>query len=390
MNLFIAIIIMEILAGAEVDLFVPSFPDLQDTFNLSTFKVEFLLGINLIAHCVTALIVGNLGDRFGRRVIILIGLVIFVVGSIFCLFAIDYYMMLFGRFLQGAGISGVAVLAYVVLADAYSVKQQQQMAGTINGIITLAMAFAPVIGSYVNFLLSWQGNFAILLILGFLCLIIGILFIPKGQANDNIKISLREYSVVFKSKKTIYYLITLIFMVQAYWVFIGISPILYMQDIGVPIQQFGLYQGTLAAIFSVISFSNSYLLRNFGQKKCFFFSISVLVAFIIVAIVMIILKINDPLIITIVVQLVAVGMIFPCNILWPLALDSMPNAKGRITAILVSGRLIITALCLQLVCYFYHGNFTSLAIVMCITIVIALIFCYKLLQEDKIFNKSEL
>ncbi|WP_341756253.1 MULTISPECIES: MFS transporter [unclassified Candidatus Tisiphia] len=389
MNLFIAIIIMEILAGAEVDLFVPSFPDLQDTFNLSTFKVEFLLGINLIAHCVTALIVGNLGDRFGRRVIILIGLVIFVVGSIFCLFAIDYYMMLFGRFLQGAGISGVAVLAYVVLADAYSVKQQQ-MAGTINGIITLAMAFAPVIGSYVNFLLSWQGNFAILLILGFLCLIIGILFIPKGQANDNIKISLREYSVVFKSKKTIYYLITLIFMVQAYWVFIGISPILYMQDIGVPIQQFGLYQGTLAAIFSVISFSNSYLLRNFGQKKCFFFSISVLVAFIIVAIVMIILKINDPLIITIVVQLVAVGMIFPCNILWPLALDSMPNAKGRITAILVSGRLIITALCLQLVCYFYHGNFTSLAIVMCITIVIALIFCYKLLQEDKIFNKSEL
>lgn len=390
MNLFIAIIIMEILVGAEVDLFVPSFPDLQDTFNISTFKVEFLLGINLIAHCFTALIVGNLGDRFGRRVIILIGLVIFVIGSVFCLFAMDYYMILFGRFLQGAGISGVAVLCYLVLADIYSVEQQQQMVGTLTGTVTLAMAFAPVVGSYVNFLLSWRGNFAILLILGVLCLIIGILFIPKGQANDNVKISLREYSVVFKSKKAIYYLITLIFLFQAYWVFIGIAPILYMRDLGVPIQQFGLYQGALAAIFSAFSFSSGYLLNKFGQKKCFFFSIAALVAFIIAAIILIILKTNDPLTITIVVQLVAVGSIFPCNILWILALESVPNAKGRITAILVSGRLIITAICLQLVSYFYQGNFTSLAIVMCITIVIALIFCYKLLQEDKIFNESEL
>ncbi len=269
MNLFIAIIIMEILAGAEVDLFVPIFPDLQDAFNISTFKVEFLLGINLIAHCLTALIVGNLGDRFGRRVIILIGLVIFVIGSVFCLFAMDYYMILFGRFLQGAGISGVAVLCYLVLADIYSVEQQQQMVGTLNGTVTLAMACAPVVGSYVNFLLSWRGNFAILLILGVLCLIIGILFIPKGQANDNVKISLREYSVVFKSKKAIYYLITLIFLFQAYWVFIGIAPILYMRDLGVPIQQFGLYQGALAAIFSVFSFSSGYLLNKFGQKRCF-------------------------------------------------------------------------------------------------------------------------
>ncbi len=390
MNLFITILIMGILSGAEVDLFVPSFPDLQDSFNLSTFKVEFLLGINLIAHCVTALIVGNLGDRFGRRVIILIGLVIFVVGSSFCLFAIDYYMLLFGRFLQGVGISGAAVLGYVVLSDVYSVKQQQQMVGALNGTVTLAMACAPVVGSYVNFLLSWQGNFAILLILGVFCLIIGILFIPKGQTNDNVKMSLREYSVVFKSKKTVYYLITLIFLFQAYWVFIGIAPILYMQDLGVPIQQFGLYQGALSAVFSAISFSNSYLFNKFGQKKCFFFSIAALVAFIIAAIVLVILEANDPLIITIVVQLVTIGTIFPCNILWILALESMPNAKGRITAILVSGRLIVTAICLQLVSYFYQGTFTSLAIAMCISIVIALMACYKLLQEDKIFNKSEL
>ncbi len=232
MNLFITILIMEVLAGAEVDLFVPSFPDLQDSFNLSTFKVEFLLGINLIAHCVTSLIVGNLGDRFGRKLIIIIGLIIFIVGSSFCTFALNYYMLLSGRFLQGVGISGVAVLGYVVLADLYSVKQQQRMMGALNGAISLAMAFAPVVGSYVNFLLSWRGNFAILLIFGLFCLIIGVLFIPKGQVNYNVKISLKEYGLVFKSRKAIYYIITSLMLFQAYWVFIGIAPILYMRDLG--------------------------------------------------------------------------------------------------------------------------------------------------------------
>lgn len=269
MNLFITILIMEVLAGAEVDLFVPSFLDLQDTFNLSTFKVEFLLGINLIAHCVTSLIVGNLGDRFGRRVIIIIGLIIFIVGSIFCVFGLNYYMLLFGRFLQGIGISGVAVLGYVVLADLYSVKQQQKMMGTLNGAITLAMAFAPVVGSYVNFLLSWRGNFAILLIFGIFCLITGVLFIPKGQINYNISISLKGYSVVFKSRKAVYHIVTMLFIIQGYWVFIAIAPILYMRDLGVSIQQFGFYQGAMAAVFSAVSFSSGYLLKNFGQKNVF-------------------------------------------------------------------------------------------------------------------------
>lgn len=41
-----------------------------DTFNLSTFMTELLLGINLTAYCITALVVSNLGDRYGRRPII--------------------------------------------------------------------------------------------------------------------------------------------------------------------------------------------------------------------------------------------------------------------------------------------------------------------------------
>ena len=83
MKLLITVIIMEILTGAEIDLFVPSFPEIQDTFNLSTFMTELLLGVNLTSYCITSLIVGNLGDRYGRRPIIILGLLIFNLGSLF-------------------------------------------------------------------------------------------------------------------------------------------------------------------------------------------------------------------------------------------------------------------------------------------------------------------
>jgi DHA1 family bicyclomycin/chloramphenicol resistance-like MFS transporter len=386
MNLFIAILIMEILTGAEVDLFVPSFPDIQRHFNVDTFTVELLLGINLVAHCITALVVGNLGDKFGRRSIILLGLLVFTIGSLFCVFATEYYMLILGRTLQGIGISGVAVLGYIVLADLYSVEQQQKMMGSLNGAVSLAMAFAPVIGSYVDLFFTWRGNFAVLLILAIICLILGLIFIPKGQKNEQVKISLSEYGIIFKSKQAIYYIMTIVFTIQAYWVFIGLAPILYMRDLGVPLQEFGLYQGAMAILFSVISFGSGYLLKTFGQRKCFFFSILSLVAFIIASIFLIAYEINDPLIITIATLLVSIGSIFPINILWPIIMGIMPEAKGRITAIVISGRLIVTAICIQIASYFYDHTFKSIAIIMCITIIIALISCYKLFQNGKVFN----
>src|SRR5262245_28976607 len=94
----LAIILMDILVGMEFDLFVPSFPQLQYHFNLSPFWVEALLSINFIGYCLGLFFVGGLADRYGRKPILLLGLIIFIVGSISCLWAASYYFLLMGRF----------------------------------------------------------------------------------------------------------------------------------------------------------------------------------------------------------------------------------------------------------------------------------------------------
>lgn len=389
MYLFITILIMEILGGAEVDIFVPSFPDLQRTFNLSPFMVELTLAVNLTAHCLTSLIVGNLGDRYGRRPIILIGLYVFIVGSVFCIFSTAYWHLLFGRFLQGAGISAPVVLSYLVIADKYSAAKQQELMGVLNGALTLGMAFAPVVGSYVNMFFHWQGNFVLLLILSLVCLVLGSIFLPKAVKNPNVSMSLREYKPIFRSKVAFYYIATIILGLQSYWVFVGMSPILYMEDLGVSLKEFGFYQGALAITFSIGSFSSGIFLRKFGQKNCFFFSIFLLVGFTLMLPVLILLNVKDPVVITAVMLLQSVGIILPINILWPLMLEAIPEGKGRLAAVAVASRLIVTALSLQAASFFYDGTFRSLGIAMGLFIGLAFWAGYKLFQIDTVFKNEE-
>src|SRR5580704_8620913 len=91
--ILLTVILMDLLAGMEFDLFVPSFPELQSHFSLTPSWVEALLSVNFIAYCISLFFVGDLADRYGRKPIILLGLGTFIVGSILCIWSITYYML---------------------------------------------------------------------------------------------------------------------------------------------------------------------------------------------------------------------------------------------------------------------------------------------------------
>lgn len=383
---FATIIVLGILTGAEVDLFIPSFPELQDIFHLTPFEVELTLGVNLAAHCLTALVVGNLGDRYGRRPIILLGLTIFTLGSFLCVFAPAFWVILLGRLLQGIGIAGPAVLGYLVLADHYPADKQQHLMGILNGVITLAMAFAPVVGSYVSLYFHWQGNFILLLGLGVVSLVLTGLFIPVGSKNPDLSIALKEYLPVLRSSRVWWYGATICALVLGYWVFIGMAPILYMEDLGVSLKDFGFYQGSMAGVFSVASLSSAYFLKRFGQRACFFTSLWILGAFLIGTALLLLTQTKSPLLITLVMQLLALGIIFPVNILWPLSLYALPEAKGRVTALIVSSRFIFTALGIQIVSALYNGTFLTIGLAVGGISAGALFCCLKLNQRENLFS----
>jgi DHA1 family bicyclomycin/chloramphenicol resistance-like MFS transporter len=368
----LTIILMDLLAGMEFDLFVPSFPELQDQFNLTPFGVEASLSVNFVGYCVSLFFVGGLGDSYGRKPVILVGLMTFVIGSLLCLYMPLYSWFLVGRFLQGVGVAAPALLSFLIIADAYSLKEQQFLLAMLNAVMNTSVAAAPVIGSYVTLYFHWQGNFMVLLLLGLIVLTMTMVFIPSQKLPEHKEsLSLSGYSPIFQSKTLMLLMVSFIFSFVPYWIFVGMSPILFMEDLGVSLTHFGYYQGGLALAFALGSVLYGFFMDKFDQKKMLRFSILILVFSIVTVALVSFIDSPNPLLITLAFLPFCIAGIIPTTIIYPFCINFMPKAKGRVSAIIQGSRLILSALGLQIAGYYYQGSFQTIGIIITFFIILA-------------------
>lgn len=384
-----AVILMDLLAGMEFDLFVPSFPQLQSHFNLTAFWVEALLSVNFIGYCLSLFFVGGLADRYGRKPIILLGLITFVIGSILCLHEQSFNFLLIGRFLQGVGIAAPAILSFLIIADTYPIKEQQFLMAMLNGSMNTAVAIAPVIGSYIALYFHWQGNFMALLILGLITLLVTIFFIPSYKLPKHPEALLPHgYIHIFRSKPLMLLVFMFIFSFLPYWIFVGMSPLLYIKDLGVSLHHFGYYQGVLALVFAIGSVLFGLIIKNrhYDQRKMLTIPLLIfIVSFLIVA-VLSILNSASPLLITLAIVIFVIGQIIPGTILTPICLNFMPHLKGRVSAIMQGGRLIFTSITIQIVGFVYTGSFQNVGIPIAIFIFITIIMLFFVIRNRQLMS----
>lgn len=370
---FLTILLIQVLCGMEMDLFIPSFPELQKVFDLTPAMVQLTLSVNFMAFCICSLFSGALGDRYNRRTILLSGLMLFVFGSVLCVLASHFFVLLLGRFFQGIGISAPAILSFAVLLEDYSQDKQPGVMGVINGVKTLAMALAPVIGSFINLYLGWRGNFSVLLVLGFLCLGVSLFSIPPKKGNLNVSLSLKTYLPLLRSSQVMSTLFGLGLLVASYWLFFSMAPIFYMEGMGVPLAYFGYYQGILSLTFALVCILSPKVLAQFGRHRCLHAGLSACFVSGLLVMLLVLLKVHEPFIITLALMFFSAAIVFPINIIYPFSLEILPYVKGRAAGLGQAITLLLTAVLIELAAYFYHGQFTPIGLGMFISIIASLV-----------------
>ncbi len=313
---FLVVLSICILAGAEVDIFVPSFPELQKIFDLSPAMVQLTVSVNFLAYCICSLFAGSMGDRFNRRNVMLISLGIFVIGSAACVFAINYPLLVFGRLLQGVGMAGPAVLGMLLVLDDCEPEKRAGTMGIFNGLVTLSMAFAPVVGSYVNLYAGWRGNFWILFLLSFFSLIGGYFTIVDRKGDPAVVLSPMAYKSLLWSRDLMICILGMSFLSMTYWLFIAMAPILYMDNLGVPLTQFGFYQGAMCGVFAIISLLSPQILSVWGQKTMLIIGTCLCSIGGVLFIALSLFVADNPLYITGAMLVFSIGAVFPCNIIY--------------------------------------------------------------------------
>ena len=386
--MFVTILFMDLLTGMEFDLFAPSFPELQRHFNLSPFWVEALLSVNFAGYGLSLFCVGGLADRYGRKPIILLGLLIFMGGSLLCLWSPFYSFLLAGRFFQGVGIAAPAVLSFLIIADSYPLKQQLSLFALLNGLMNAAVGAGPVLGSYITLYFHWQGNFMVLLLFGLLSLGMTLLFIPSGKIGESKEpLSWRGYLPIFRSKPQNLLMTNLIFSFLPYWVFVGMSPLLYMEDLGVSLSHFGYYQGVLALTFGIGTLLFTGIVHRYRPEKLLYLALFLLSGSLLTLGAVTFLNSASPLVITLSFLPFIIAQIIPSAILQPLCLNLMPQAKGRVSALLQGGRLIGSILSLQGAGYFYQGSFQNIGFIITFFIFLTLFTLYFVVEKGELMKK---
>jgi DHA1 family bicyclomycin/chloramphenicol resistance-like MFS transporter len=143
-------------------MYLPSLPGIAVDLGASEATVQLTIGLFIGGLALMMLVVGPLADRFGRRPLLGLGLLLFVAASIGCALAPSIEVLLAGRVVQAMGASVGPVLGRAIIRDLYPPHE----AGRVLGLMASVMAFAPIVAPFIGGVLEttfgWRANFWLL------------------------------------------------------------------------------------------------------------------------------------------------------------------------------------------------------------------------------------
>jgi MFS transporter, DHA1 family, multidrug resistance protein len=142
------------------NILLPSLPQMAAALDVSTAEVTASITVFLAVFAIGQLAVGPISDRYGRRMPVLTGFVVFIAGSIWCGLATDLPSLLIGRVIQAAGACSTSVLSRAIARDLFSGERLARAMALIMIAMAAAPGFSPLLGGALDHTLGWRSEFA--------------------------------------------------------------------------------------------------------------------------------------------------------------------------------------------------------------------------------------
>lgn len=257
-----------------IDMYLPAFPSIADGLDTTTAKVSLSISSYFVGFALGQILYGPLLDRFGRKLPLYVGLVLFIVCSAICIWVPDVSWLIAIRFLQALGGCVAQVAAMAMVRDFFPVKDTAKIISLLILILGVSPLLAPTIGGFVSIHFGWQAVFVILSVHAFIMLIVCWRWLPEGHPPDA-SVSLRpapilaNFIFVLKERQFITYAMAGAFAFAGLLVYVAGSPIMFMEVFDVEPSVFGAIFAGLSVGFIGSNQINVLLLRRFTSDQIF-------------------------------------------------------------------------------------------------------------------------
>ncbi len=179
------IILLMTLGQLTITIYLPSMPSMVKMFGTGHSAIQLSLTLYLIGYGISQFFYGPLSDVYGRRNIILVGLLIYMLGSIICVCASNITFFLVARIIQGMGIGCGDTMGRAILCDRFQKRDFIKAASSIGMAATITPFIGPLIGGYIEQYFNWRVSFVLMLIYSLVILILIFYYLPESKRPDH-------------------------------------------------------------------------------------------------------------------------------------------------------------------------------------------------------------
>jgi MFS transporter, DHA1 family, multidrug resistance protein len=243
-------------------IYVPSIPDIGRELAVPVGLVQLTMTVFLVSYGVSMLVIGPLSDRFGRRRVMLAGILVCLAASLVCAAAPDIVTLIVGRAFQAFGGCAGVVIARAMVRDLFDREQVARAMSILASAVTVVPIVGPVIGGYVHVWLGWRANFIVVALGGVVLFAIVALRMPETNVNLQNQATLfrglvSSFVALLRVRRFLAYALVTGCGGAAYYAFAAAAPVVFIERFHVSPDLYGVYAASASGGFMVGSVASS-------------------------------------------------------------------------------------------------------------------------------------
>ncbi|OCG42899.1 Bcr/CflA family multidrug efflux MFS transporter [Gilliamella sp. Bif1-4] len=273
--------LLSMLMPLSIDMYLPSMPTIARDFNVTDGTVQLTISCYLLGFSAGQLLFGPLTDSYGRRKVLIFGLIIFIIAALSCGIANNINQLITARFFHGIAAAATAIVINALMKDIYRDRDEfSKMMSFVMLISNIAPLLAPIIGGFILYWFNWQANFYTISLIALTCFGLVIAFIPETLTKTKrdkfslIRI-LSNFITLFRHRQVLTYMMLGAFSGAGLFSFLSLGPFVYMNLHGVASTNFGYYFAFNIIVMVFMNTLNSRFVKRVGSIKMMQFGLLV-------------------------------------------------------------------------------------------------------------------